>query len=136
MATTARALATALSVAAVAASFGACGGTSRPAYCQDRTDLQDSIKGLADVDVASGGASAVKAQLQKVESDAKALASSARSDFPSETTAIDTALTRLKTSVTQLSASPSAQQAAAVGLSVQGFANAVNDFVKASDSKC
>jgi hypothetical protein len=131
-----------LAVAAIsAAGFGAlagCGGSSssKPGYCADRSNLKDSVNGLTDVNLTSGGLSALQSQFQKVQSDAKALASSAKSDFPDETGAISSSVAELNTNVAQLSSSPSAQQVAAIAGDVSSVTSAFKSFSDATSSDC
>src|SRR6476620_11301758 len=73
-----------LVLAAVAAMIALAGcSSSKPAYCTDRTNLENSVKGLT-----SAGISGLKSQLKQVQSDASTLVSSAKGDFPDETSAI------------------------------------------------
>ena len=127
-------LAAALCAGALVAGCG--GGSSKPSDRQDRSDLESSIKGLTSVDFKSGGTSALKAQLEKVQSDAKALVSSAKSDFPSQTDAISSSVNSLEISAKQLPASPSVGQIAALASSAASVATAVKDFTSATASKC
>src|SRR5580700_1156993 len=78
--------------------LGACGGNSKPAYCGDRTNLQNSVKGLPGA-ITSGGVSSLKSQLTTIQSQATSLVNSAKNDFPSETSAITSAMNALKGSV-------------------------------------
>src|SRR3954451_24055064 len=111
-------------------------GSSKPAYCSKRSTLEQSVKGLGDVDVKSGGLDALKSQLKKVESDATALVNSAKSDFPSETSAIDSSVNKLTTAAQQTPSSPSATQVATLVGDVADVATAVEGFTDASNSKC
>jgi hypothetical protein len=119
-----------LATAAAAVALAGC-GSSKPAYCTDRTDLQNSVKGLT-----SAGISGLKTQLKQVQSDASTLVSSAKSDFPSETSAITSSVNTLKSSVTALPSSPSAVQAATVARDASSVVSSVKSFVDASNSKC
>src|SRR3954447_14192516 len=110
-----------MAVAAVAvAASGAialtsCGGSSKPGYCSDRSNLEESIKGIGNVNVVqSGGLKQLQSQLQKVQSSANALVSSAKKDFPSETSQISTSISSLQTTIKALPSSPTPQQIAAV----------------------
>jgi hypothetical protein len=131
-----------LAVAALSATaFGAlagCGGSSsdKPAYCSDRSNLKDSVSGLTGVDLKSGGVSALQSQLQKVASDARALAASAKSDFPDETSAITSSVSKLSTALAALSSSPSPQQLLAVASDVSGVTSAFKSFSSATSSDC
>ena len=71
-------VAVALVAAALVAATG-CGGSSKPAYCSDRSTLESSIKDLpsaASSAVSSGDISGLKTQLTKVQSAATSLVSS------------------------------------------------------------
>ncbi len=72
-------------VALVAAGCG--GSSSKPAYCSDRSTLQSDVQGLS-VPTSSSDISSLQSQLTTIQSDATALVNSAKSDFPSETSAI------------------------------------------------
>jgi hypothetical protein len=119
-----------LATAAAAVALAGC-SSSKPAYCTDRTDLQNSVKGLT-----SSGISGLKSQLKQIQSDASTLVSSAKGDFPSETSAITSSVNTLKSSVTALPSSPSAAQVATVTKDAAGVVSSVKSFVDASNSKC
>ena len=110
-------------------------GSSKPTYCSDRASLENSVKGLTSLNVSSG-ISGLKTQLNKVESNATALVSSAKSDFPSQTSAITSSVNALKTSVTGLASSPSAAQIATVTKDAASVVSSVKRFTDASSSKC
>jgi hypothetical protein len=110
----------------------ACGGSSKPKFCTTATSLKKSVSGLN----VSGGVSSVKSQLQTIQSQATTLVSSAKSDFPDQTTAINSAVTKLETDIKQIPASPSPQQLVAVGLDIKSLVSSVSAFASASKSKC
>jgi len=122
-------------VLAAATAVGLAGlagcSSGKPAYCTDRTNLQNSVKGLT-----SSGISGIKTQLKQIQSDATTLVSSAKSDFPSETGAITSSVNTLKSSVTALPSSPSVAQAATVTSDAASVVSSVKSFVNASNSKC
>jgi hypothetical protein len=129
-----------LAVAAISATafgaLGGCGGSSKPGYCSDLSSLKDSVNGLTGVDLKSGGLGALQSQFQKVESDAKALVASAKSDFPAETSAITSSVSKLSSAVGQLPSSPSAQQLAQIAIDVSGVTSAFKSFSSATSSHC
>jgi hypothetical protein len=131
-----RASSLALVTAAGVVALAACSsGSSQPGYCSDRTNLENSIKGLTSLN-ASSGVSGLKTQLSKIQTDATSLVNSAKGDFPSQTSAITSSLDALKTSVTTLSASPSAAQIATVTKDAGKLVSSVTSFMNASSSKC
>src|SRR5947208_14279239 len=73
--------------------FAGCG---KPGFCSDRTNLEQSVKGLSNVKLTeSGGVDRLKSQLKKIQSDSKQLVSSAKSDFPSETDQLNSSVAAL-----------------------------------------
>jgi hypothetical protein len=122
---------------AVAVALSACGGSSKPAYCSDRSNFEQAIKDTGNVNVAkSGGLSALKSQLQKVETSANTLVASAKSDFPTETGALSSSVSKLKSDVQALPSSPSPQQLTATALDAKSVVTSFQSLKKATDSKC
>jgi hypothetical protein len=127
----------AAAAAALALLVAGCGGSDKPAYCSDRSDLEASVKSLGNVsELTSGGLSGLQSKLSKVDSDARKLVDSAKSDFPSETDAISSSVSKLDSSVRGLPSNPSAAQLTAVGVNVKAVATSVSDFTQATSSKC
>jgi hypothetical protein len=110
-------------------------GSSKPAYCTDRTNLENSVKGLKNVDLKSG-LSGVRSQLNKIQSDATALVGSAKSDFPSQTSAVKTSVQTLSGAVKTLSTTPSVAQIAKISGDVSAVSTSVKAFTEATSSKC
>ena len=121
-------LATAAAIAAV--TLGGC-SSGKPAYCTDRANLENSVKGLT-----SAGISGLKSQLTQIQSDATALVNSAKSDFPTQTSAISSSVSALKNSVTALPSSPSAAQIATVTKDAANVVSSVKSFTDATSSQC
>ena len=112
-----------------------CGSSSKPAYCTDRTNLENSIKGLTSLS-ASSGVSGLKSQLTTIASDATSVVNGAKSDFPNETSAVKTSVDALQSAVKALPTSPSATQVAGIASDAASVVNSVNSFTDASKSKC
>jgi hypothetical protein len=124
-----------VALAAVAATAGVLAsgcGSSKPAYCGDRSKLEQSVKSIS----VTSGISSLKTQLQQVETNAQTLVSSAKSDFPDQTSAINTSLSTLKSSVDAITSSPSPAQLVTVASDAKSVVDAVSSFVNASKSKC
>ena len=116
----------------------ALAGCGKPQYCEDRSQLEQSIKGIGDVQaIRSGGVDELKTRLQDVESDAKALVDSAKSDFASESDAISSSVSKLKTDIEALpSSSPSPQQVAVVAADAKAVVTAFQNFKTATKDEC
>ncbi len=121
-----------LACAAAIAVVGLAGcGSSKPAYCTDRANLENSVKGLTSV-----GISQLKSQLTQIESNATALVNSAKSDFPTQTSAISSSVDALKSSVAALPSSPSVAQIATVTKDAANVVSSVKSFYDATSSQC
>jgi hypothetical protein len=125
----------ALVAAVVAIAMVGCSSSSPPAYCTNRTNLENSVKGLTHLNVSSG-ISGLETQLKKIESDATSLVNSAKGDFPSQTSAITSSVDALKTAVAQVSSGPTAANIAALTTAAGGVVSSVKSFTDATSSKC
>ncbi len=129
-----RALAACMAVLGVAA-VTACGSSGKPSYCTNRANLESSIKGLTSIDP-SNALGSLQTQVAKIESDANALVSSAKSDFPNETSAIKSSVSSLSATVKSLSSSPSAADIATLARQAASTVTAVQTFYTSTKSKC
>lgn len=127
-----------LSLAAVtvvaAASLTGC-GTTPPAYCSARTDLENAVKGLPEA-AKTGGVSGLQSQLKTVEADANTVIDKAKSDFPTQTEALKSTIGQFKTSIQTAGTSPSAADLAPIVLNATAVVNAVKAFTGATKDKC
>jgi hypothetical protein len=124
-----------VAVLASALAAGCGGGSSKPAYCSDRSALESSIQALK-VPTSADEINGLKSQLTKIQSDATALVNSAKSDFPSETSAITSSIDSLSSAVDALPSSPSASDLATIGLAAAAVANSIKSFMDATSSNC
>lgn len=121
--------------AAASLALPACGGSDQPGYCSDRSKLESSIKDLANLSP-SNGISGLRSQLQTIQRNANALVASARSDFPTETNAIETSVNSLASDVRALPSNPSTAQIASLASDASSVVSAVSGFVDATQSEC
>jgi hypothetical protein len=129
-----RALALVGAISALVAVTG-CGGGGKPGYCADRDNLESSIKDLSSLSL-SGGLSGLQSQLRTIQGNATKLVDSARSDFPSETSAINSSVNALASDVRALSSSPSPAQVASIASDASSVVRSVTSFTDATSSKC
>jgi hypothetical protein len=125
----------ALLVACAPLAVGACGGSDKPDYCADRSQLESSVKDLTNINP-SAGLSGLQAKLRAIQSNANALVASAQSDFPSETSALKSSVDRLASTVRALPSNPSTAQIGALASDASAAVSAVSGFVDATRSKC
>jgi hypothetical protein len=122
---------------AVVAVLSACGGSSKPSYCKQTASLKQSVSDLGNVNVVQGGTNALTSALSSVSSNANAVVSSAKSDFPNETAAITNSIDTLKKSAQSLASSPTQPAVIAqVPGQISAVVKSVQDFSSATSSKC
>jgi hypothetical protein len=109
--------------------------SSKPAYCSNRTNLENSVKNLPSVTSASG-IGGLTSQLTTIKNEATSLVNAAKSDFPTQTSAVKSSVDALQSAVKALPSSPSATQIAAIAADSASVVSSVNSFVDASKSKC
>jgi hypothetical protein len=113
----------------------ASSASSRPAYCADRTNLQKSVKGLTSLN-ASAGISGLQTQADKVKTSATRLANATKSDFPSQSNALNSSITALDNSVGSLASNPSAANIGAVTKDAGNVVTAARNLINATNAKC
>ena len=124
-------------LAAAALVAAGCGGDDEPAYCSNVSDLQQSVDDLKNVQLKeSGSLSSLQTAIQEVQSDADAVVSSAKEDFPNETSALKSSVASLSTTIEELPSSPTAQQLAALAPEINGVVTAAKDLDSATNSEC
>ena len=112
------------------------GSSSKPAYCNDADQLKTSVQNLGNVDVSANGLDSLKTALSSVQTNAKAFATDAKSEFAPQTTALQNSLTSLDTAIKSVQAQPSAAAIAAIGSSVTQVKNSAGDLENAASGKC
>ena len=126
-----------LALTAAALVAAGCGGSNKPAYCSDVSDLQQSVDDIKNVQLSESGAlSMLKTDLQTVQSNADAVVSSAKQDFPSETSALQSSVSSLSTTIKQVPQSPTVQQLAPVGVAITSVVSATKALESATSSAC
>jgi hypothetical protein len=125
-----------VALAAAALVAAGCGGDDKPEYCSNVSDLQQSVDNLKGVQLESGALSTLQTDLQKVQSNANAVVSSAKQDFPSETSALQSSVSTLSTTINSLPASPTAQELLPLAPQVNSVVTAAQGLSSATSSAC
>ena len=125
-----------LTIAAVAlVATAGCGGSSKPSYCSDTSNLEKSIKAVPGL-VTSRDVSGLQTQATTIQTDAKTLVSDAKSNFPSQTSAIKSSVATLQSAVKALPSSPTAKDLEPIAVAAAAVVTSVKDFTTATSSKC
>lgn len=113
-----------------------CGGSSKPSYCSAVSSLESSIKAVPSTNIVKNGTSALASAFSKVQSDATAVVSAAKSDFPNETSALTSSVNALSRTVKQVASSPTAATIVQLPAEVSALSSAAKNFSSATASKC
>lgn len=111
-------------------------GSSKPAFCGDRDQLEQSVKGLTDISPTSGSVSQYEDQLNEIQDNAGQTLDAAREDFPQETEAVESSINRLSTKIEDLPKSPGTSDYLQLIGEATSLASAVSQFVQATNSAC
>lgn len=133
-----RRLPSTLALGGVCAVLAACGGGSdKPAYCSSVTAFKEDVSALTSVQIAQNGVSSLTAAVDRVESSGRKLVAEAKSEFKTETTALNGSITALAATTKQLG-DPQTQKAAlvAVPAEIQAVKASFDGLSNAVKSKC
>jgi len=137
-----RTVATSIARAVYVAALGlvglaGCGSSSssKPAYCSARTSLENSIRQVTSLSPSSGIA-ALEAAFTNIKTNPNTVISQAKSDFPSQTSAIKTSVDSLTTAINALETNPSPSNIATVTGAASNVVSSFKSFVDATKSKC
>ncbi|HEU0019876.1 MAG TPA: hypothetical protein VFQ14_06260 [Thermoleophilaceae bacterium] len=114
-----------------------CGdGDDEPAYCSNVSELEESVGEIGEVNLETNAIATLQDDLRTVRSNANEVVSSAKEDFPSETNAVESAVSTLSTTIEQLPPSPTAQQLLPLAAEISAVVTAAKDLVNATQSAC
>ena len=125
----------ALTALVAALALVGCGSDDKPEYCSKTDDLKGAVEDLKD-DATSANIDNIKSDLATIETDAREVVSAAKQDFPTQTTAVEAAVSGLSTAVQDLPPSPSPQELLQLTAFVSSAANAVKAFADETQSEC
>jgi hypothetical protein len=124
-------------VLALAGLTTGCGSSSStPNYCAAASQLKTSVHNLGNVDVAKNGLSSLNTALSSVASNAKTLASEAKSTFAPQTTALRNSLSALDTAIKSAKGQSPLAAVQAVVSSLTQVRNSATNLAKAVSGKC
>jgi len=125
-----------VALAAVAAVASGCGTESRPEYCSNVGELEESVDELKNVQLESGFFATLEADLSKVQENADAVVSSAKEDFPSQTSALESSVSGLAEAINKLPSSPTTEQLLSLAPRISSTVRAAEELASATESAC
>jgi hypothetical protein len=129
----------ATSLAGVAIIAG-CGGSSKPAYCAQVTNFKNSVKTLEQVEVSPSNVSTISADVQKVGTSAKELASAVGTEFAPQISSVKSSVAALEATVKEVGSSPSsttiAHAVSVVPAQIEALKHSSAEIQEVTKSKC
>ncbi|MGD0374122.1 MAG: hypothetical protein ABSB01_06020 [Streptosporangiaceae bacterium] len=114
----------------------ACSSSSKPAYCTAASQLKTSVQDLGNITVNVNDLSSVKTAVSKVQANAQTFASEANSAYPSQITALRTALSSLQAAVKSAQSQPSLTTVTALVPAVTHVKTSASTLQSAASGKC
>jgi hypothetical protein len=117
-----------------------CGSSSKPAYCTQVTNFENSVKTLEQVEVSPSNISTITADVQKVGSRAKELESAVRTEFASQISSMKTSAGALEATLRELVSAPGsatiAHAVSVVPAEIEGLKHSAAEIQEVTKSKC
>ncbi len=125
-----------MALAAIVVAVTGCGSSSKPEYCSDVSKLEASVHELGVVELESGSLAVLEADLTTVQKNADAVVTSAKEDFPSETSALESSVSSLTDSIDKLPPSPTTQELLLLAPEISSAVKASEELEGATESAC
>lgn len=117
-----------------------CGGTSKPAYCAQVTNLENSVKALGKVELSPSSLSELTTGIGNVSKSAKELGSALKSEFSTQAGAIRSSVSALENTAKQVSSAGSisakAQAAVPIAGQIEALKKPISEIQEVAKSKC
>lgn len=125
-----------MALAAVAVAVTGCGSSSKPEYCSDVSNLEASVHELGVVELNSGALAVLQSDLTTVQKNADAVVTSAKEDFPSETSALKSSVSSLSDTINKLPPSPTTEELLPLAPEISSTVKASEELEAATESAC
>lgn len=117
-----------------------CGSSSKPAYCAQVTNFEESVKTLEHVEVSPSNISTIATDVQKVATSANEMASAVKSEFAPQISSVKSSVAALEATVKGVASAPSASTLShavtVVPGQVEALKHSASEVQEATKSKC
>ena len=115
----------------------ATAAAGKPAYCASLENLKASVRAIPSLsEIKQNGTSSLDSAVAKVKTNATAVVNDAKTQFKSQTSALDSAIGTLSTSVSQLSKPPTVAQLKALRPQLSAVGTAARELESSASPKC
>lgn len=117
-----------------------CGSGSKPAYCTQVTNFENSVKTLEQVEVSPSNLSTIATDVQKVGTSSKELVSAVRTEFSPQINSMKGSVAAMEATLKELASAPSSSTLShavtAIPAQVEALKRSAGEIQDVTKSKC
>lgn len=125
---------------ATAALLAGCGSGSKPAYCTQVTNFENSVNTLKQVEVSPSNLSTIATDVQKVGTSSKELVSAVKTEFAPQITSMKGSVAAMEATLRELASAPSSSTlthaVTAIPPQVEALERSASEIQEVTKSKC
>ncbi|MGH2912951.1 MAG: hypothetical protein ACRDJ3_10815 [Solirubrobacteraceae bacterium] len=125
---------------ATAAALAGCGSSSKPAYCTQVSNFENSVNTLKQVEVSPSNVSTIATDIQKVGTSSKELVSAVKTEFAPQISSMKGSVTTLEATLKELASAPSSSTlthaVTVVPAQIEALTRSAGEIQKVTESKC
>ena len=125
---------------AMAALLAGCGSGSKPAYCTQVTNFENSVNTLKQVEVSPSNISTIATDVQKVGTSSKELVSAVKTEFSPQINSMKGSVAAMEATLKELASSPSSSTlthaVTAIPPQVEALKRSAGEIQEVTKSKC
>jgi outer membrane murein-binding lipoprotein Lpp len=120
--------------------FAGCGSSSKPAYCTQVTNFENSVNTLEQAEVSPSNVSTIATDVQKVGTSSKELVSAVKTEFAPQINSMKGSVAAMETTLKELVSTPSSSTLShavtAIPAQVEALKRSVGEIQDVTKSKC
>jgi hypothetical protein len=130
----------ALALLTTAVLLAGCGSSSKPAYCTQVTNFENSVNTLEQAEVSPSNLSTIVTDVQKVGTSSKELVSAVKTEFAPQVNSIKSSVAALEATLKELASAPSSSTLShavtAIPPQVEALKRSAGEIQDVTKSKC
>ncbi len=123
-----------------AALLAGCGSGSKPAYCTQVSNFEDSVNTLKEVEVSPSNLSTITTDVQKVGTSSKELVSALKTEFAPQVNSMKGSVTTLEATLRELASAPSSstltRAVTTIPSQIEALKRSAGEIQDVTKSKC
>ncbi len=125
---------------ATAALLASCGSGSKPAYCTQVTNFENSVNTLEQTEVSPSNLSTIATDVQKVGTSSKELVSAVKTEFAPQINSMKGSVAAMEATLKELASTPSSSTlthaVTAIPAQVEALKRSAGEIQEVTKSKC